>query len=107
MYQFGICNYCVNSENFDYLNIHALSVKLCYWQEIKGFLIGAFMIDKIDNMVNWLQRSLMSKVLFSAGVAIIILHHLGVFYLPVLIYQTVFLLVIYGLMHLLRTNKNL
>jgi len=64
------------------------------WQEIKGFLIGAFMIDKIDNMVNWLQRSLMSKVLFSAGVAIIILHHLGVFYLPVLIYKTVFLLVI-------------
>jgi len=62
--------------------------------EIKGFLIGVFMIDKIDNMVNWLQRSLMSKVLFSAGVAIIILHHLGVFYLPVLIYQTVFLLVI-------------
>ena len=52
------------------------------------------MIDKIDNMVNWLQRSLMSKVLFSAGVAIIILHHLGVFYLPVLIYQAVFLLVI-------------
>jgi len=52
------------------------------------------MIDKIDKMVNWLQRSLMSKVLFSAGVAIIILHHLRVFYLPVLIYQTVFLLVI-------------
>jgi len=88
--------------------------------EIKGFLIGAFMIDKIDNMVNWLQRSLMSKVLFSAGVAIIILHHLGVFYLPVLIYQTVFLLVIIPLVlfligvtilkinaFLLRTNKNL
>ena len=52
------------------------------------------MIDKIDNMVNWLLRSLMSKVLFFAGVAIILLHHLGVFDLPVLIYKTVFLLVI-------------
>jgi len=52
------------------------------------------MIDKIDNMVNWLLRSLMSKVLFFAGVAIISLHHLEVFDLPVLIYKTVFLLVI-------------
>ena len=75
--------------NFDYATID----KTLFY-EIKGFLIGAFMIDKLDNMVNWLQRSLMSKVLFSAGVAIIILHHVGVFYLPVLIYQTVFLLVI-------------
>ncbi len=52
------------------------------------------MIDKIDNMVNWLLRSLMSKVLFFTGVAIISLHHLEVFDLPVLIYKTVFLLVI-------------
>ena len=47
------------------------------------------MIDKIYNMVNWLLRSLMSKVLFFAGVAIISLHHLEVFDLPVLIYKTV------------------
>ena len=52
------------------------------------------MIDKINNMVNWLLTSLISKVLFFAGVAIISLHHLEVFNLPVLIYKTVFLLVI-------------
>ena len=52
------------------------------------------MIDKIDNMVSWLLKSLMSKVLFFAGVAIISLHHLEVFDLPVLIYKLVFLLVI-------------
>jgi hypothetical protein len=52
------------------------------------------MIDKIDSMVTWLLKSLMSKVLFFAGVALISLHHLGVFDLPVLIYKAVFLLVI-------------
>ena len=52
------------------------------------------MIDKIDNMVDWLLKSLMSKVLFFSGVAIISLHHLEVFVLPVLIYKLAFLLVI-------------
>ena len=52
------------------------------------------MIDKIDNMVTWLLKSLMSKILFFTGVAIISLHHLEVIDLPVLIYKTAFLLVI-------------
>ena len=28
MYQFGICNYFINFETFDYLNIHDIFVKL-------------------------------------------------------------------------------
>ena len=56
--------------------------------------LGAFMIDKIDHMVTWLLKSLTAKIIFFAGVAIISLHHLSVFDLPVLIYKTVFLLVI-------------
>jgi hypothetical protein len=32
MYQFGICNYFVNFETFDYLNISKVDANMKFWQ---------------------------------------------------------------------------